>query len=60
MLLGGVTGREHPGGHDWYNLLKMTNSLENYAEIAGFAGNLGKVIMFLSFLWGESFYTKYF
>ena len=52
MLLGGVTGSEHPEGHDWYNLLKMTNSLDSYAEIAGFTGNLGKIIMFLSFLWG--------
>lgn len=52
MLLGGVTGRDHPGGHDWYNLLTSMNSLDNYAEIASFVGNLGKVIMFLSFIWG--------
>ena len=52
ILLGGWTGQEHPGGHDWYNLLTMINSLNSYSEIAWFVGNLGKVILFLSFLWG--------
>ena len=51
-LLGGGTGQDTPGRHDWHNLLTMMNSLDNYAGIASFVGNLGKVIMFFSFIWG--------
>ena len=52
VLLGGWTGQEHPGGHDWYYLLGATNSLDNYAGVAWFVGNLGKLILVLSFVWG--------
>ena len=60
ILLGGWTGQDHPGGHDWHNLLTMTNSLNSYSEIAWFVGNLGKGIMFLSFLWGGTVLYKTF
>lgn len=59
-LLGGVTGRDLPGVHDWRYLLTATNSLESYAKIASFVGNLGKVIMALSFLWGGIILYKQF
>ena len=51
ILLGGMTGREM-SGHDWYNLLTMMNHLDKYAEIANVINNLGKLIMFLAFVWG--------
>ena len=53
-LLGGGTGLDTPGRHDWHNLLTSMNSLDNYAEIASFVGNLGKVIMFFFFYMGGS------
>lgn len=52
ILLGGITGQDHPGSHDWYYLLSTTNRLDSYAEIALLTGNLGKFILFLSFVWG--------
>ena len=51
-LLGGGTGQDRPDTHDWYYLLRATDSLNNYAEIAGFVANMGKLILMLSFLWG--------
>ena len=51
-LLGGGTGQDHPETHDWYYLLRVTNSLENYAEVASFVVNLGKFMILLSFVWG--------
>ena len=51
ILLGGGTGRE-TNSHDWYYLLKATDSLESYARIASFVGNLGKLILLFSFIWG--------
>ena len=60
ILLGGYTGREHPGGHDWHNLLKMTESLESYAEIAAFTANSGIFLLVLSFIWGAVILYKKF
>ena len=51
-LLGGGTGSEHSGTHDWYNLLTMTNSLQYYSEISSFVVLLGKFFFLCSFLWG--------
>ena len=51
-LLGGGTGADQPGSHDWNNLLKMTNSLQYYSEISGFVVFLGKFVFLCSFLWG--------
>lgn len=59
QLIGGGTGRE-VGGHDWRYLLTTTNNLNNYAEFAGFIGNLGKFILLLSFLWGGTILYKKF
>ena len=59
-LLGGGTGQDRPDTHDWYYLLRATNSLENYAEIAGSVANMGKLIILLSFLWGGMILYKKF
>ena len=59
ILLGGVTGRE-TNGHDWHNLLTMTNRLDKHDEIAYFMDSFGKFILFLSFLWGAVILYKWF
>ena len=60
ILLGGGTGQDRPGSHDWYYLLGETNNLENYEEIAYFVGYFGKFILFLSFVWGALILYKTF
>ena len=59
-LLGGGTGTDHPATHDWYNLLKMTNTLQYYSEISGFVVLLGKLFFLCSFLWGGAILYKKF
>ena len=51
ILLGGLTGRE-TNGHDWHNLLTMTNHLDKHDELAYFMDSFGKFTLFISFLWG--------
>lgn len=59
-LLSGGTGQNHPETHDWYYLLRATDSLNSYAEIAGFVASMGKLILLLSFLWGGVILYKHF
>lgn len=52
MLLGGVTGREAPGYHDWQNLLGRLGWLEyDHAIAAAFYG-FGIVLMLCGLTWG--------
>ena len=60
ILLGGGTGRDQPGAHDWRWLLSTMGQLKNYKEIALFTANMGKGILFLSFLWGGTLLGKKF
>ena len=59
-LLGGGTGADNPGDHDWYAILTMTNSLPYYAEISGFVVLLGKLFFLCSFAWGGALLYKKF
>ena len=52
MLLGGVTGRDQPGYHDWQNILGDLGWLEYDYTIAGVVNAIGIILMLLSFLWG--------
>ena len=52
VLLSGLTGREDPGGHDWFYILSATNCMQYYSEIAGFINNLGKLTFITAFIWG--------
>ncbi len=58
MLLGGGTGRDQPGAHDWRYLLSAMDSLENYKEIAYSVNFLGKLILLLSLFWGGALLYK--
>lgn len=52
MLLGGVTGREAPGYHDWQNLLGRLGWLEHDHAIAAAFYGFGIVVMLGGLTWG--------
>jgi hypothetical protein len=52
ILLGGVTGRDRPGYHDWENILRDLGWLRYDHTIAGILNGMGVCLMLLSFLWG--------
>lgn len=58
VLLGGSTGRDRPGSHDWNWILSALNRLHRYREIAHTTGGLGKITCLLSFLWGVALLCK--
>ncbi len=51
-LLGGVSGHDMPGYHDWNNILGRLGWLEYDHGLAGFVDFLGTLGMLLAFLWG--------
>jgi hypothetical protein len=52
ILLGGVTGRDVPGYHDWEYILIRLGWLEYDHTLAGMAYAAGIILMMLSFIWG--------
>jgi hypothetical protein len=52
MLLGGGTGEDRPGVHDWENILLDLNLIEHERAIALGADRLGEMLMILAFIWG--------
>ena len=52
VLLGGVTGVDKPGFHDWNNILGNFNVLEKHRIYATFADTTGTLLMLLAFIWG--------
>lgn len=52
ILLGGVTGRDVPGYHDWENILRDLGWMQYDHTIAGIVNATGVTLMLLSFLWG--------
>jgi hypothetical protein len=52
ILLGGVTGRDVPGYHDWEYILTRLGWLEYDHTLAGIAYATGILLMLLSFIWG--------
>ncbi len=60
MLLGGVTGRDAPGYHDWENILRDLGWLQYDHTIAGIVNAIGVSLMVMSFLWGATvLYLQY-
>jgi len=51
ILLGGRTGADAPGSHDWNNILNRLDRLEYCNDYANFSFNLGIALMFISFIW---------
>ena len=51
-LLGGGTGQDRPGIHDWENILLDLNLIEHERGIALAADRLGELAMIIAFVWG--------
>jgi hypothetical protein len=52
MLLGGVTGKEAPGYHDWENILGRLGWLQYDHFLAKISFAAGIFLMLLAFVWG--------
>lgn len=51
-LLGGGTGLDRPGAHDWENILLDLNMIEHDLQIGAAAHILGAIVMLVAFAWG--------
>ena len=51
-LLGGWTGRDRPGMHDWHNILSSLGLLQADHTLAGLTDGLGVLLMLGAFVWG--------
>ena len=52
LLLGGVTGRDAPGYHDWNNILGRLGWLEYDHLMARISYDVGRLLMVAMFVWG--------
>lgn len=52
MLLGGGTGQDRPGAHDWENILLDLNLIHHDVRIAAGADAIGTLLMLVAFVWG--------
>ena len=52
LLLGGVTGRDAPGYHDWNNILSHLGWLQHDHLIARISYDVGRILMVSMFVWG--------
>jgi hypothetical protein len=52
LLLGGVTGRDVPGYHDWENVLGDLNLLQYDHALGALAYGFGRLLMLAAFAWG--------
>ena len=60
VLLGGVTGADRPGYHDWNNILIEIDKLESHREIATAFDTTGTVLTLMAFTWGGYLLYKQF
>lgn len=51
MLLTGGTGQQHPGSHDWFNILFELDLLQSDQGIAAFSHYLGATLIIISLAW---------
>jgi len=52
MLLGGGTGEDRPGSHDWENILLDLGLIQHERKIALAADRIGELILLLGLAWG--------
>lgn len=52
VLLGGITGMDAPGYHDWKNILSRTGRLNQDQQLAHFVDICGELLMWLALVWG--------
>lgn len=60
VLLGGHTGADAPGNHDWNNILGEFDMLERHREFATIADTTGTVLMLLALAWGGAVLLRQF
>ena len=60
VLLGGVTGQDAPGYHDWTSLLSQLGWMQHDHAIAGSVDFLGETFMWLAFAWGGTILFRQF
>ena len=58
-LLGGGTGADRPGMHDWNNILSELDWLEYDHALAKLADRTGVVLMVLAFAWGAAVLVRH-
>lgn len=51
-LLGGGTGADRPGSHDWANLLRPLGMLNEDIRIAAIADTIGSGLILIALVWG--------
>lgn len=51
-LLGGGTGADSPGMHDWANLLRPRGWLQYDIQIAGVVDKIGSGLLLMGLVWG--------
>ena len=54
MLLGGGTGRDRPGMHDWENILLDLGLIEHERGLALAADRLGEALLLVALAWGAA------
>ncbi len=60
MLLGGGTGRDRPGVHDWENILLDLGLIEHERALATGADRLGELLLVMGLAWGAAvLYRQY-
>jgi hypothetical protein len=60
MLLGGGTGRDRPGMHDWENILLDLGLIEHERALALAADRLGEALLLTALAWGAAvLYRQY-
>jgi hypothetical protein len=59
-LLGGGTGADRPGSHDWENLLKAWNMIDSDIIIARTVDVIGSGILLIALAWGAAMLYIYY
>ncbi len=59
-LLGGGTGADRPGSHDWQNLLRPIGMLEHDIRIASIVDLIGSGVLLIALVWGAYMLLVYY
>lgn len=59
-LLGGGSGADRPGMHDWHNILSQLGMLESDHSLAAVINGMGILLMLLSLLWAAALLYRHY
>ncbi len=60
VLLGGFTGADRPGSHDWTNILSEFDKIDKHREIANTFDTTGTALILIAIVWGGFLLYKQF